>query len=109
MHETFEWCVPATALDQPHCSLDMGLAVFIGRLAGFEQLSGEVVDDGDAVERCAHGDLVAQVADDDFHALSGELRRLRLRANERADADAFEKESANEGSPEEAGRPRDED
>jgi hypothetical protein len=87
----------------------MGLAVFIGRLAGFEQLSGKVVDDGDAVERRAHCDLVVQVADDDFHALSGELRRLRLRANERAYADAFEKEPANEGSPEEAGRPRDED
>jgi hypothetical protein len=87
----------------------MGLAVFIGRLAGFEQLSGKVVDDGDAVERGPHCDLVVQVADDDVHALSGERRRLRLRANERADADAFEKEPAYKGSAEEAGRPRDED
>ena len=99
VHEPLESCVPPAALDQQFGSVDMRLAVFIGGLPGFQQLAGKVIHDRDVIERGVHRALVVQVADDDLHALSSQLFRLRLRANERAHAYPVENEAANKGSP----------
>ena len=87
----------------------MGPPVFVRGFAGRVQLARKVVYDCDVFERGRHGDLVADVASDDFHAFAGKLRGLRRRPNQRAYPNPAEEQAANKGSPEEAGRPRDQD
>jgi hypothetical protein len=64
VHEPLQAWQSLTALQQEFCSLDVRPPVFAERFTGFEQLAGQVVDDGDVVQGALYRAAVGDIAED---------------------------------------------